>query len=122
MKINTWDLTGFGGGYEATTQKMLWQGVKFLVDNNIKEIESKQLQNVYGIAINEGEIGKQFDEAMMKGIDDATGAMHQCATNHARYIAKNGYQRWYDELKEHRTEEKSFEYEFNEEIKGLTTN
>ena len=97
MDIETWDITGFGGGYEATCQQMLWNAVRFLVGQK-RDVKSKQCENIYGIAINEGEDGKAFDKAMMEDIDDATGAMHQCATNHAMYISKNGYKKWFEEL------------------------
>jgi len=111
MIIKTWDITGFGGGYEATCQMMLWNAVKF-ISNNDKEIKSKQSPQIYGIAINEGKDGEAFDKAMMEGIDDATGAMHHCATNHALYIQKNGYDKWFEELKKDREAEGEEPYDF----------
>lgn len=121
MKIKTWDITGFGGGYESTCQKMLWNAVRFMRENLITELESKQYQNIAGIADNSDDPnGKVFDDAMMEGIDDATGAMHQCATNHARYIAKNGYQMWFEVLgiarKEENENEQPYEFEYEYEF------
>ena len=111
MDIKTWDITGFGGGYEATCQKMLWNAVRFLVGQE-RDVKSKQYESIYGIAINKGEDGMAFDKAMMKGIKDATGAMHQCATNHALYIGKNGYEKWFSELGDHRSKDGKKEYIF----------
>lgn len=116
MKIQTWEVTGFGGGYEATTQKMIWNAVKFLSENKSAEIDSKQSNSFYGICLNEGKDGKDFDKAMMNGINDATGAMHQCATNHALYIAKNGYYKWYSELKTNRETKEAFEFDYDKEF------
>jgi len=105
MDIKTWDITGFGGGYEATCQQMLWNAVRFLTG--------------------QGRDVKTFDVAMMDGIEDATGAMHHCATNHALYIAKNGYEKWFAELGDARTKdgekEYIFKYPIEFELKGDPT-
>jgi hypothetical protein len=115
MKIKTWDITGFGNSYEATCQKMLWNAVRFLRSGN-KEISTKSFANVYGVVINEGKDGKAFDEAMMEGIEDATGAMHQCATAHATYIQNNGYAKWFDELEKARTNEMPYDFEYDKDF------
>lgn len=114
MKIKTWDLSGFGGDYENALQKMVWTGVEFLQKNNIKSFRSEQSPNLIGIAINQGETGKAFDKAILDCVKDygASGAMHQYATNHARYIATHGYKKWFNELLEHR-EGQPFEFEYS---------
>lgn len=112
MQIETFDITGFGGGYEATCQQMLWNAVRFISEGD-RNISSKQSPQIYGIAINEGEDGKAFDDAMMDGIEGATGAMHHCATNHALYIQKNGYLKWFQELKAAREKDGEKPYLFN---------
>lgn len=114
MKIKTFDISGFGGGYESTCQKMIWQAVKYLVENKPKDLTSKQSKSITGVCINEGKDGEAFDEAMMNGIDGATGAMHQYATNHARFIYEKGYDKWFEKMAKHR--DKSFEYDFVGEI------
>lgn len=115
MKIATFDITGFGGGYEATCQKMLWNAVRFLLSGR-KEVLSKQSPQIYGVAINEGADGKAFDSAMMDGISDATGAMHHCATNHALFIQKNGYKKWFEEIKARRDGENPYDFEYNNDF------
>lgn len=115
MKIKTFDLTGFGGGYEATTQKMLWNGVRFVQGKNLQPVylESK---NLIGVAIAEGNEAEDLDKAIMEGIDDATGAMHQCAVGHIRYINKNGYAKWFKMMSEARKEEGSTEYDYEHDF------
>lgn len=118
MKIQTFELSGFGGEYEEAVQKMMWRGVEWLQKNGNPEFTSLQSENVIGVAINEGDTGKEFDRVITKEVEGCTGAMHQCATNHARYIAKNGYQNWFKLLSSTSREEDSqpFEFEFDGEI------
>lgn len=116
MKIKTWDLSGMGGGYENACQQMLWDAVRFLFKNKTSDIMLKQSPQVYGLMFVEGKDGKAFEEAMMENVKDCTGAMHQCVSNHAFYIGKNGYDKWYSELKEGRRDEQSFEFEYQHEI------
>ena len=111
MIIKTFDITGFGGSYEATCQRMLWNAVRFVLSDH-KEIKSKQSPQIYGIAINEGEDGKEFDKAMMEGIEDATGAMHHCATDHALYIKEHGYKSWFKLIEIVRKKENEEAYDF----------
>ena len=42
MKIKTFDVSGFGGSYEATCQKMIWKGVRFFKKKGYKEVKIKQ--------------------------------------------------------------------------------
>ena len=98
MQIKTYDITGFPGEYEHATQKLLWTGLQFLQENNVTSFNSKQNENIIGVAINEGKIEEQFDNALKEVVQGFTGAMHQCATNHALYIHFNGYQKWCDKL------------------------
>lgn len=116
MKIKTFDVTGFGGGYEATTQKMIWNGVRHLLGQNNKSPNFKQYKGITGIAIADGEDAEALDKAIMEGVSDATGAMHQCAVNHSRYIAKNGYAKWCEELAESRLGEPEQFYEYEHEF------
>lgn len=115
MKIKTWDISGFGGSYEQGLQLMIWTGVEFLQKNGIKSFNSKQFTNIIGIADNQGEIGKAFDKAILDCVKEygATGAMHQFATNHARYISEHGYKDWFERIREHRDgTEQPFDFEF----------
>lgn len=119
MKIRTFDLTGFGGGYESVCQKMVWNGVRFLVANRMELAPTyKEFKNIYGVAIAEGQDAEDLDKAIMAGVDDATGAMHQCAVGHIRYIAENGYSKWFEMMKEAREKdgEKETSYEYDKEF------
>lgn len=126
MEIKTWDITGFGGGYEETCQTMLWNAVRFVSEKDClgrnidREVKSEQSPQIYGIAINKGKYGKEFDKAMMKGIEDATGAMHHCATNHALYIQKHGYKKWFEEIKKHRKDEQFYVFNYPHKFELVT--
>lgn len=117
MKINSFSFSGFGGSYEDTCQKMVWQGVKFLVENPDLVPEFKTFRNVYGLAIPQNEAGKQLEIAIVKGHDDCTGAMFQCAVGHIQYIAENGYDKWYAEMKMHRKDKDEYIMEFEADFK-----
>ena len=102
--VETYDLTGMGGGYENACQKMLWTGVKYMEEKrNTKILDGrKESNNIYGIV----HLPQTFDECrkeMLKAVDnDCTGVMMRCVTGHLHYIAKNGLEKWQSEMKPHR--------------------
>ncbi len=103
-KVKTIDISGMGGGYENECQRMLWNGINYLEANpdikpNLQKAYSTY-QGIYGICTSETEAARRLDKAVMNGIDDATGAMHQCVVGHLLFIAKNGVNKWLDEFKD----------------------
>lgn len=93
--MKTIDISGMGGGYEATCQKMLWNGIRYLEGGGAKDdIRISSFKNVVGVAICESDAAKALEKAMMEGVDDCTGAMHQCVIGHLLFIAKNGRDAW----------------------------
>lgn len=107
----TINISGFGGGYELACQKMLRNGIDWLELNPDKaEPVFKSYENVFGIAIAENTAAKELDAAMMKGIDDATGAMHHAVSSHLVFIAKNGMKSWLEEY----PEESKFDFDGTE--------
>lgn len=101
----TFSLSGFGGGYEAQCQKMLWRGIKFLEECK-PPIEmwanAKSSPQIYGVVITEGRDLKALEAAMMHPGDDCTGAMHHCVMQHLHFIHNNGLDKWRSELRPHR--------------------
>ena len=103
MKRTTVDQSGFGGGYENTIQKMLWNGIRVVEEN--PEFAERALksyrafQGVFGVAEPMNEEGKQFDELLMEGVEDATGAMHHQVVKQLCYIAQNGREKWLEEIR-----------------------
>lgn len=87
-----------GGGYELVCQQMLANGIEFLKTQKDFNPKFSGLKGVYGICIAEGDDAKALDTAVMKGIDDATGAMHQAVIGHLGYINKHGEEKWLAEF------------------------
>ena len=118
MKIRTWDLSGFrsdknpqGTKYEDTIQAMVWGGVKFLLDKKTLP-NYTQYEGIAGLATAASPLAKELDDVLMQECDhDCTGAMHQCAVNHIRFIVKNGYEKWYEEIKAAREPNDAYEFD-----------
>lgn len=93
--MKTVDISGFGGGYEATCQKMLLNGIRFLKDKPGFDWSGYSgYEGIYGVCKAENTDAKALDEAIMEGIGDATGAMHEAVVSHLAYINKHGYDAW----------------------------
>lgn len=100
--MKTIDVSGMGGGYEHTCQRMLANGRKYLSDNPdfSSELAYKGFEGVTGICIAASIGAKNFDQIILFGIDDCTGAMHQVVVGHLLYIAKHGEEKWLDAFKD----------------------
>ena len=94
------EISGFGGGYEKTCQDMLENGVKWLIANADKrDLKGHSYANVYGIMVADSDDAKEMEKAMMSGIDDCTGAMHQSVMSRLFFIAGNGWDAYCAELR-----------------------
>jgi hypothetical protein len=100
--MKTVDMSGFGGSYEFTMQKMLENGERFLAANPGAVGKWKAWENVTGIMLSEDDDAKRLETAVMDGINDATGAMHQAVIMHLIFIARNGRDKWLSEFPEDR--------------------
>ena len=100
--MKTVDISGFGGGYEQTCQKMLRNGIEFLKGKPDFDWSGYiQYKNVYGICTAVNEDAKALDDAIKEGTDGTTGAMHQAVIGHLAYVHKNGYEAWLKEAQKH---------------------
>jgi hypothetical protein len=96
------EISGFGGGYEKTCQDMLENGVKWLTKNSERrDLKGHSYEDVYGIMVADSDDAKEMEKAMMADIDDCTGAMHQAVMSRLFFIAKNGWEAYCAELREH---------------------
>ena len=101
----TVDMSGMGGGYEQTCQRMLWLGLQMIglwPEDTWKGVYS--YQGVYGLVdthaskeIQALEDVWRSDPEISKG--GMTGAQHQCVLSHLQYLHKNGYEKWLDVFK-----------------------
>lgn len=99
------EISGFGGGYEKVCQDMLENGCLWLEQNpQNKDLNAKGLEGVYGIFIPESADAKALEKAVMNGIDDCTGAMHHAVMSRLFYIAKNGWDKYCEELRNRKME------------------
>ena len=92
------EISGFGGGYESTCRQMLKNGLGFWDANPKLDPKYKGFKNVYGICIDDNEDAKKLDDAVMDGIEDATGAMHQAVVSTIFFIHKNGWDKYVEEM------------------------
>lgn len=93
--MRTVDISGMGDSYEATCQKMLLNGMRWLKEHPQFNFEAayRGLKDVYGICIPEKEEAKALDRAVCDGMD-ATGAMHEAVISHLAYIHSHTYDGW----------------------------
>jgi hypothetical protein len=97
--METVDISGFGGSYEAGCQKMLIQGMKYLNEHpNFDFRVYASNPNVLGLCIGEGETAKALDAAICDGVEPS-GAMHHAVISHLAYIQKHGWEGWVSDAK-----------------------
>lgn len=111
MKRQTVDISGFGGGYEAECQRMLWRGVAYLNEVNPPTDMwkgAKEYRNIVGVMSIEGADLKALEDVVVPPGSDCTGAMHQAVMGHLRYIHAHGTDAWLTELRQHRREPGAF--------------
>lgn len=101
------EISGFGGGYEAVCQQMLHQGVAWLVEHQNADIQVKEYANIYGVVDLVGEDTEKLEKAMSEGIEDYTGAMHHAVMSRLNYIAKNGWDKYCEEVRKYRKEKEA---------------
>lgn len=85
------EISGFGGGYEATCRRMLRQALEWCDANPkaAKRLTYKTFANIYGIYEAENREARALDSAMTRGTDETggvTGAMHQAVVSHVLWI------------------------------------
>jgi len=99
---NITEISGFGKhtGYEKACQNMLQAGFVFLETHKDKrKLEATAIENIYGVIDLKSKKAKELSQAVCKAHPDCTGAMHQAVMGHLFYIAKNGVDKWKEEIK-----------------------
>lgn len=107
--MKTFDISGFGDGYEECCQKMLTAGLKFLADRAAFDWDSySQYKNVIGFMTTDGADGKALDKVLLNAADKlggSSGAMHQAVVNHLHYISNHSYREWLEQAAKRRPED-----------------
>jgi len=93
------EISGFGGGYEATCRAMVRAGLLWLDNNIAANLSFKQYENIYGLTFDESDDCKAMQEVMIEASgNDCTGAMMQATLNHIMFIYKNGWDKYKEEM------------------------
>lgn len=98
------EISGFGGGYEKVCQDMLEAGVKHIEEKRLcgGDISLSGLVNVFGLCFPENEPTKELSNVVVDAAGgDCTGAMHHAVMSRLAYIAKNGWDKYCEEVRDH---------------------
>lgn len=77
------EISGFGGGYEATCRAMVLAGIQWIDANPNADPHYQGFKNVFGIAIDTNDDARALDKVLLDAAKgDCTGAMHHAAVGH----------------------------------------
>lgn len=93
------EISGFGGGYEQACQDMLEAGCKWIEANKSAKLEGHSYRGVYGLMVADSDDAKAMEAAVMAACEDCSGAMHHAVMSRLFYIAKNGWDKYCEEVR-----------------------
>jgi len=98
--MKTIDISGFGGGYEATCQRMLLAGMGYLATRPDFDWSGyRGYKNVYGVVSANNTDAMDLDSVLTAAaLHDMTGAQHQVVVSHLHYIHQHNYEEWLEEI------------------------
>lgn len=76
------EISGFHAGYERACRKMVSQGCKWWSEHPEAKPDVKASPQIFGVATTDNNAAKKLEKAMMKGVEDCSGAMHHASLNH----------------------------------------
>jgi hypothetical protein len=86
------EISGFGGGYEATCRAMVLAGLEWFDAHPNAEPKFHGYKGIYGIISEDNEDAKALTEAVVAAAKgDCTGAMHQATIGHVLWIRSNSW-------------------------------
>jgi hypothetical protein len=114
------EISGFGGGYEATCRAMVLAGIAWVDAHPEADPQAHSFKGIYGIAVEDNEDAKAMVEAMMntpvyldgkkiqeRARDDCTGAMHQATLSHVFAYRRLGWDEYVRQLEQRERKEAS---------------
>jgi hypothetical protein len=102
------ELSGFGGGYEATCRAMVVAGLDWLDANPTADPKFYGYKHVYGIINEDNDDAKALTAVVLEAADgEATGAMHQASISHIVWIKAHGWEQYCQESRERKAKEQS---------------
>lgn len=93
------EISGFNGDYEECCQRMLEAGMKWLNEHGNADLRAKGLKDVYGLLMPDTPETEELSEAITGAVEDCTGAMHHAVMSRLMFIAKNGWDKYCEELR-----------------------
>jgi len=102
------EISGFGGGYEATCRAMLTAGMQWLEANPQADPHFRGYKNIYGIITEENDDAKALSKAVVDAADgDCTGAMHQAVISRCLAAKRLGWDEYCKQCREHNAKEEA---------------
>lgn len=98
------EISGFGGGYEATCRAMVVAGLEWFdaLPKDTAEPTFKQFKNIVGVISASNPNAKAMQAAMLKapGADGCTGAMMQFSVHHVMKALELGWSAYVEKMRE----------------------
>lgn len=95
------EISGFGGGYEATCRAMVLAGIKWFDEHPEGDPKYMGFEGVHGIILEDNEDAKALTAAIIAASGgDCTGAMHQACVSHAIAYRRLGWDEYCKQLRE----------------------
>ena len=97
------EISGFGGGYEATCRAMVVAGLKWFDEHPGASPEFRGYSGIYGVINEENSDAKELTKAVIEASGgDCTGAMHQATISHILWIHNHSWDQYAAESRERR--------------------
>lgn len=93
-------ISGFGGGYEATCQNMVIAGLEWFDKNQNADPKFKGWKDIVGVIDEDNEDAKALSKIVIDAAGgDCTGAMHQFTISHILWIHNHSWEEYVAEMK-----------------------
>ena len=100
------EISGFGGGYEATCRKMVLAGMQWIDEHPQADPQFYGYEGVYGILEEDNAEAKTLSRVVVEASgNDCTGAMHQACIGHVLAYKRLGWEEYCKQLRERETRE-----------------
>lgn len=100
------EISGFGGGYEDSCRAMVIAGLEWFDEHPDADPQFHGFKGFYGIIQEDNEDAEELTKVVVAACKDgATGAMHQATIGHILHIKEVGWERYCEEMMEHKEED-----------------
>lgn len=93
------EISGFGGGYEATCRAMVLAGIQWIDEHPEAQPRFQGNSQIYGIILEDNQDAKDLTEAIIAASGgDCTGAMHHASVSHVLAYQRLGWDEYKRQL------------------------